>query len=233
MKGSAFVAAQEESLAGECSGHAGKITPAPEAKPVMYVVGIAITLGRRGFIFVFIGPPEIWIKVRNWKLKRPVWNKPSLTCVRTCWTMRIPTPWASRELRSEKLHRPDLITECWGPHRKRGVMDIQPTCPDLCLLTSRPRRLPLGSSNVLVHHCQLLAGKHIRGLSQQLHNPQGSGACSRPNVAMAHSSRSSVGCCSWLIAQIYSLDHTVLHSPPTPWFLSHSFLFPSLLSFNQ
>ena len=100
--------------------------------------------------------------------------------------------------------------------RKRGVMDIQPTCPDLCLLTSRPRRLPLGSSNVLVHHCQLLAGKHIRGLSQQLHNPQGSGACSRPNVAMAHSSRSSVGCCSWLIAQIYSLDHTVLHSPPTP-----------------
>ena len=56
MKGSAFVAAQEESLAGECSGHAGKITPAPEAKPVMYVVGIAITLGRRGFIFVFIGP---------------------------------------------------------------------------------------------------------------------------------------------------------------------------------
>ena len=94
-------------------------------------------------------------------------------------------------------------------------MDIQPTCPDLCLLTSRPRRLPLGSSNVLVHHCQLLAGKHIRGLSQQLHNPQGSGACSRPNVAMAHSSRSSVGCCSWLIAQIYSLDHTVLHSPPT------------------
>ena len=75
-------------------------------------------------------------------------------------------------------------------------MDIQPTSPDLGLLMSSPRWLPLGSSNVLVHHCQLLAGKLIRGLSQQLHNPQ-----------------------------IYSLDHTVLHSPPTPWFLSH-FLLP-------
>lgn len=164
MKYSAFVAAQEESLAGEGSGHAGKMTPAPEAKPVMHVVGIAITLGRRGFIFLFIGPPEIWIKVRNWKLKRPVWNKPSLTYVRTCWTMRIPTPWASGELRSEKLHRPDLLTESWGPHRRRGVMDIQPTCPDLRLLTSSPGRLPLGS-NVLVRHCQLLAGKHTGKLS--------------------------------------------------------------------
>ena len=91
-------------------------------------------------------------------------------------------------------------TECWGPHRKCGIMDIQPTSPDLGLLMSSPRWLPLGSSNVLVHHCQLLAGKLIRGLSQQLHNPQ-----------------------------IYSLDHTVLHSPPTPWFLSH-FLLPLSLS---
>lgn len=66
------MAAREENLAGEGSGRVGKMASVPEAKPVMCVVGIVITFGRRGFVFVFIGPPEIWIKVRNWKLKRPV-----------------------------------------------------------------------------------------------------------------------------------------------------------------
>lgn len=41
-----------------------------EAKPIIYVGGVVITFGRRGFIFVFIGSPEI--KFRNWKLKKPV-----------------------------------------------------------------------------------------------------------------------------------------------------------------
>lgn len=59
VKGSPVLAAQEKNLARERGGHVGREGRVPEPMPVVFVGRIVITFGRRGFIFVFPGLPEI------------------------------------------------------------------------------------------------------------------------------------------------------------------------------
>lgn len=58
VKGS-VLATWETNLARERSGRVGRGDHVPEPMPIIFVGGIVITFGRRGFLFVVLSPPEI------------------------------------------------------------------------------------------------------------------------------------------------------------------------------